>query len=62
VIELICQRYHCLPDEARKADASILRHIAILEAAHGELEPEPVAPPLPERELAAMSYALSGGA
>lgn len=34
VIEAICRRYHVLPDVARAADASILRHMAILDAAY----------------------------
>lgn len=34
VIEVICRRYHVLPDVARAADASILRHMAIIDMAY----------------------------
>jgi hypothetical protein len=33
VIEMICQRYHVLPSQARSEDVSVLRHLAILQEA-----------------------------
>lgn len=64
VVEMLCQRYHITPDRARRLDASVLRHVAILELARSE------APPLERRPLeqegvhaglAALSMALGVG-
>ena len=34
LIENLCQRYHITPDKALRLDASVLRHIAILNLAY----------------------------
>ena len=62
LVEAICQRYHLTPAQARRQDACLIRHMAIVAAIADDTPPRaefPVAPP-PERELAAMSFALAG--
>ena len=36
LIEAICRRYGCLPSEAEREPLTTLRHMALLDLAHGE--------------------------
>lgn len=64
VVEMLCERYHVTPDEARAMDASVLRHLQILALARADTPQGAAAGRAQSSEmdmaLAAVSTALAG--